>query len=175
MRVGVQMIGPEAANQLLPGFDLRFGARKVTPDECEALVKEAWDELCARTKDEVQEVARAVPDTPIVVLDGFSSFERAEEALRVADQSPNLVFDMSLAHGFGTIEHFIARHGPERVVFGTDVYSHVRADRNPVLEGMLQSKLDPAAKQAILAGTISRILGLPEPSQVQAQQQGVTT
>jgi predicted TIM-barrel fold metal-dependent hydrolase len=109
----------------------------------------------------VQEVARAVPDTPIVVLDGFSSFERAEEALRAAELTPNLVFDMSLAHSFGTIEHFVRRHGAARVVFGTDLYSHVRAGKNHILEGLLASALDDDAKRAILAGNISRILGLP--------------
>lgn len=38
-------------------------------------------------------VARAVPDTPIVVLDGLSGVEQKNEALLVAELAPNLVFD----------------------------------------------------------------------------------
>jgi len=112
----------------------------------------------------VQELARAIPATNILVLDAFSTSEQASEALRVGPATPNLLFDTSLCSGFELIEPMIERIGPERVVFGTDQYSATTPDVRPVrrivLQQIVDSGLDRAAKQAILSGNIRRLLGL---------------
>jgi len=110
----------------------------------------------------IVDAARAVPDTPVVVLDGFSGFERTKEITRAAAEAPNLVFDTSLVYSFDFVEHFVARFGPERVVFGTDMYSVPLAYRRSYpLEQLLVSRLDDSAKAAILHGNIRRVLSLP--------------
>jgi predicted TIM-barrel fold metal-dependent hydrolase len=108
----------------------------------------------------VQEVARCEPDTTMVVLDAFSSFEQGQQAVRVAADTPNLVFDTSLAHDSIAMARFVAEIGPERLVFGTDVYSHVRARRNPTLDLVLELGLSDAELAGVLAGNTRRVLGL---------------
>lgn len=109
----------------------------------------------------IVELAEAVPETPIIVLDGFSGFERTKEITRAARDAPNLVFDTSLVYSFDFVEHFVARFGHERVVFGTDMYSVPLAYRRSYpLEQLLVSRLSTDAKAAILSGNLRRILGL---------------
>ena len=107
----------------------------------------------------VHELADAVPDTTIIVLDAFGSHESAREVMSVAKAAPNLVFDSSLTHSASWIERLAEELGPERVIFGTDVYSHFDPElRNPTLELLLDMKVSDEAKQAILAGNVQRIL-----------------
>jgi predicted TIM-barrel fold metal-dependent hydrolase len=92
-------------------------------------------------------LGRAFPDLPIVVLDAFSTNEQAIQATAIADFVPNLVFDISLAVHTGQITGFIRRFGADRVLFGTDLYSH-------------PFDLTPDQKTAIFAGNIQQILKL---------------
>jgi len=114
----------------------------------------------------VQDLARRIPDTTVIVLDGFSSFERAEEVLPVAHATPNLVFDTSLSHSAYGLERYVREVGADRLVFGTDVYSHVRPHQhNETLARVLAMDLGDEARSAILAGNLRRILGLaPAPA-----------
>ena len=110
----------------------------------------------------ILDAAAAVPDTTIVVLDGFSGFERTKEITRAAAEAPNLVFDTSLVFSFDFVEHFVARFGVERVVFGSDMYSVPLAYRRCYpLEQILVCRLDEETKAAILSGNLRRILSLP--------------
>jgi predicted TIM-barrel fold metal-dependent hydrolase len=110
----------------------------------------------------VAAIARAFPDTPMLVLDAFGSHESTKECFHTAEIAPNLVFDTSLAHGFDLIEQFARVHGSERVVFGTDLYSWPLGRRiSPLLSDIYQSGLDDAAKGNILAGNARRLFSLP--------------
>ena len=98
----------------------------------------------------------------MVVLDAFMTFEQSEHALRIAEDTPNLVFDTSLFHHDWVIPRFIQRIGHERLVFGTDTYSH----RHPVvqnrsLETILGLGLGEPELDAIFSGNLRRILRLP--------------
>jgi predicted TIM-barrel fold metal-dependent hydrolase len=111
---------------------------------------------------QVQELARGIPDTTVVVLDGFSSFEQSRQVLPVADATPNLVFDTSLSYTFTFIEQLVGHVGADRVVFGTDHYSGARGpERNHLLDELLASGLPDGAKRAILADNIRSVLRLP--------------
>jgi predicted TIM-barrel fold metal-dependent hydrolase len=108
----------------------------------------------------VQQVARAIPDTTIVVLDAFGGSEHARQALPIARETANLVFDTSLAHHYMFVEAMIEAVGPERVVFGTDYYSMMSSQPSVVLDELVASGLPAEQKAAILGGNLQRILGL---------------
>jgi hypothetical protein len=85
-------------------------------------------------------VARTIPETPVLALDGFGSYEATRECFFIAEVAPNIVFDTSLSYNFDFIEDFANRFGPDRVVFGTDLYSHPvdpRRQRPPALRTRL--------------------------------------
>jgi len=109
----------------------------------------------------VQAVARAFPDLPIVVLDVFSSHEQASHAMHVAELAPNLVFDTSMAYSIDPILKLMDRYGHQRVVFGTDLYSHpLGYSHSWVLRQFLESGLPPEILADVLAGTAEELLGL---------------
>jgi predicted TIM-barrel fold metal-dependent hydrolase len=109
----------------------------------------------------VAALARAFPDTPMLVLDAFGSHESTKECFHTAEIAPNLLFDTSLASGFELIEQFARAHGAERVVFGTDLYSWPLGRRiSRLLPDICQSGLDDAAKREILAGNARRLFSV---------------
>ena len=120
-------------------------------------VAEASEEALWR----VQAVARAFADLPIVVLDCFSSHEQGTHAMHVAGAAPNLIFDTSLAYTVDPVLRLVERYGHERVVFGTDLYSHpLGYQRSFVLAQLLESALPPNVLQDVLAGNAERLLEL---------------
>lgn len=106
-------------------------------------------------------VARSIPDTPVLALDAFGSYEATRECSFIAEVAPNIVFDTSLSYNFDFIEEFAGRFGPERVAFGTDLYSTPVGRRiSHLLPQILESALSGGDKQAILAGNARRLFGL---------------
>jgi predicted TIM-barrel fold metal-dependent hydrolase len=106
-------------------------------------------------------LARSIPETPVLALDAFSSFEATRECSFVAEVAPNILFDTSLSYNFDYIEEFAVRFGAERVVFGTDLYSHPVGRRISHLLGQVkESALSRADKELILAGNARRLFGL---------------
>ena len=111
-----------------------------------------------------QQVARTVPDTTIVVLDAFGGAEHARQAVVIARETPNLVFDTSLAHHYLFVEAMMNAVGAERLVFGTDYYSMMADPQHSVVLDHLATNDVPAPdKAAILGGNLRRILRLPNP------------
>lgn len=109
----------------------------------------------------VQRVAEAVPDTPVIVLVAFGGTEHARQAVHLAQETPNLVFDTSTAQHYLFVEAMIDAVGPERVVFGTDYYSMMHSPQHAmVLDELVVSGLPDEHKAGILAGNLRRILGL---------------
>ena len=111
-----------------------------------------------------QQVARAVPDTTIVILDAFGGAEHARQAVIIARETPNMVFDTSLAHHYLFVEAMLNAVGPERLVFGTDYYSMMGDPQHSVvLDHLAINDVPTDHKAAILAGNLRRILHLPNP------------
>lgn len=109
----------------------------------------------------VQQVAKAVPDAPVVVLDALGGIEHARQTCIVGAETPNMLFDVSLAHHPMFVDSLVAAIGAERVVFGTDHYSMMPSPLHAgVLDEILAAPLADSEKRMILAGNIERVLGL---------------
>jgi predicted TIM-barrel fold metal-dependent hydrolase len=113
----------------------------------------------------VQDFADSIPEVPVLALDSFSSSEQAREAVRVAQQTPNLYFDTSVCMGLHLILPVLDEVGPERLVFGTDQYSSLGPlrpnSRRNIIDALMATDLvDEEAKRLIFGGNIRRLLGL---------------
>jgi uncharacterized protein len=109
-------------------------------------------------------LARAHPDLPFLALDAFCSFEAARQCSFVAEVAPNVVFDTSLSYNFDAIESLASRFSAERVVFGTDLYSHPVGRRISHLLGqIIACDLDEADKARILGGNARALFGVTPP------------
>ncbi|MCB1026325.1 MAG: amidohydrolase family protein, partial [Microthrixaceae bacterium] len=51
-------------------------------------------------------LARSIPDTPVLALDAFGSYEATRECFFIAEVAPNIVFDTSLSYNFDFVEEF---------------------------------------------------------------------
>ncbi|MBJ18219.1 MAG: amidohydrolase family protein [bacterium] len=108
-------------------------------------------------------LARSIPETPVLALDAFCSYESTRECSFIAEVAPNILFDTSLSYNFDFIEDFARRFGVERVVFGTDLYSTPVGRRiSHLLPQIKESALDQDEKQLILAGNARRLFGIKE-------------
>jgi predicted TIM-barrel fold metal-dependent hydrolase len=106
-------------------------------------------------------LARSIPETPILALDAFGSFEATRECSFIAEVAPNILFDTSLSYNFDFIEDFARRFGVERVVFGTDLYSTPVGRRiSHLLPQIKESALSQDEKKSILAGNARRLFGI---------------
>jgi len=106
-------------------------------------------------------LARSIPDTPVLALDAFGSYEATRECFFIAEAAPNILFDTSLSYNFDFIEEFAREFGAERVVFGTDLYSHPVGRRiSHLLPQIWESKLSAEDKALILSGNAKRLFGI---------------
>ena len=121
----------------------------------------AMDETPEESLWKLALLARELPDTPVLALDAFGSYEATRQCFFIAEVAPNVVFDTSLSYNFDFIEDFADKFGAARVVFGTDLYSHPVGRRiSHILGQILASELSDEAKRAILAGNARRLFGL---------------
>ena len=103
----------------------------------------------------------ATTELTIVALDPFSGFEATRQCFHVAEIAPNVVWDTSLSYNFDFIEDFAKRFGAERVMFGTDLYSHPVGRRiSHLLPQIVESSLADDDKAAILGGNARHLFGV---------------
>jgi predicted TIM-barrel fold metal-dependent hydrolase len=109
----------------------------------------------------IDALADDFPDLTMFVLDAFSSFEQAREVIHVADRRANLLFDTALAYNFGLVQPALARFGPQRFFYGSDIYSWPAVTKpGHMLDQIVDSDLSHADKTALLGGTLRGVLGL---------------
>lgn len=124
-------------------------------------VLHAMDETPEEALWKLAVLARALPDVPMLALDAFGSYEATRQCFFIAEVAPNVIFDTSLSYNFDFIEEFAGEFGVDRVVFGTDLYSHPVGRRiSHLLPQILESALSDEDKRAILSGNAQRLFGL---------------
>jgi len=134
----------------------RMGERNLLP------ILHAMDDTPEESLWKLASIARAFPDLALLALDAFGGFEATRQCFFVADVAPNVVFDTSLSYNFDFIEDFARRFGAERVVFGTDLYSHPVGRRISHLLPQIEAcSLPDRDKAAILGGNARRLLRVP--------------
>jgi predicted TIM-barrel fold metal-dependent hydrolase len=134
----------------------RMGEQGVLP------IIHAMDDTPEEALWKLASIARELPDLTILALDAFGGFEATRQCFFVAEVAPNIVFDTSLSYNFDFIEDFARRFGAERVVFGTDLYSHPVGRRiSHLLPQVMASSLGEAEKAAILGGNARALLRVP--------------
>jgi predicted TIM-barrel fold metal-dependent hydrolase len=107
-------------------------------------------------------LARARPDQQLLALDAFGGFEATRHCFHVADLCPNIVWDTSLSYNFDFICDFARQFGVDRVVFGTDLYSHPVGQRiSHILQQIEASALTDEEKDAVVGGNARRLLRVP--------------
>lgn len=125
----------------------------------------AMDETPEESLWKLAALARSLPDIEFLALDAFGSYESTRQCSFVAEIAPNILFDTSLSYNFDFIEEFAQRFGAERVVFGTDLYSHPVGRRiSHLLPQILESDLSEAQQRLILGDNSRRLFGLDEGS-----------
>jgi len=121
----------------------------------------AMDDTPEESLWKLASIARSLPDLTILALDAFSSYEATRQCFFVADVATNIVFDTSLSYNFDFIEEFAVRFGPERVVFGTDLYSWPVGRRvSHLIPQIVECDLPRDAKAAILGDNARRLFGV---------------
>lgn len=114
-------------------------------------------------------VARAFPETTILALEPFYTFEGIQQCSFIADVAPNIIFDTASCAEIGSMLALAKEIGADRIVYGSQYYSATRPyGANPVppkgkiiLDAILATdKLDDPEKAAILGGNARRIFEL---------------
>jgi predicted TIM-barrel fold metal-dependent hydrolase len=135
----------------------RMGERGLVP------IMHAMDDTPEEALWKLASIARSLPDLTELALDAFGGFEATRQCFFVADVAPNVVWDTSLSDHFDFIEDVARRFGADRVVFGTDLYSHPVGRRiSHLIPQVVASSLPDDDKAAILGGTARRLFGVED-------------
>jgi uncharacterized protein len=109
-------------------------------------------------------LARRFPDVKYLALTAFSGPTQAQQCLEVAIERPNIYFETALMMPNPTfVEEFCRVAGPERLLFGTDLYviPHPIYNCPTTLFELLSANIPGDAKQRILAQNAEELFKLP--------------
>lgn len=147
--------GVSTDNQWVLRYVERIAANEMVP------VIHALDESTEESLWKVGQLALQFPETTMLVLDGYATYEGTKHCAHLADYAPNLVFDTSLSYNADFIIDHVRRFGPGRHVFGTDLYSYPLGRRiSHILAELIASDLDETTKAALVGGTARQLYGL---------------
>jgi predicted TIM-barrel fold metal-dependent hydrolase len=106
-------------------------------------------------------VTREIPEARFVALDPFSSMDQSQWVNDVGGDLPNVWWETGCLFGAGQqVQRFVDRHGPSRVIFGSDYYAEHRSSFPGAMYDVLNTDWDVADKAAILGGNIRELFSL---------------
>lgn len=108
-------------------------------------------------------LAEAFPELPIICLDAMTDQAQFDSALAAAERAPNIILDTtSNCLGSAGVTCCVARLGAERLLFGTNLYSHHRRDLAPCIAEVLDADISDADRRLVLGGNARRLFALTE-------------
>jgi uncharacterized protein len=110
----------------------------------------------------LEELYHAHPDVTFVACDSFSGPTQVRYIMQMAERCPNLYFDTAITFPLMRyLEEFVRRFGPDRLIFGTDLYVAPPTYHYPhVLREILDAPdLTDADKQKIFCDNAERLFG----------------
>lgn len=112
-------------------------------------------------------LVRRFPDVAFVAAHMGGLAAPCGDILRYLPPAPNLYLDTSnAAHTLkaGEFAALLRRHGPERIIFGTDWPWFDPADELPLVESLLgRAGFSETDKARVFGGNIAALLGVPAP------------
>lgn len=112
----------------------------------------------------LEELASAHPDVTLVACDAFSGITQVSYMNAIAERCGNVLFDTAWSIPLTRpVETFARRFGPQRLLFGTDVYSSPDQYAHcHVLDELKASELSEEAISQIVWGNAARLFGLAD-------------
>ncbi|MCH2169735.1 amidohydrolase family protein [Myxococcota bacterium] len=116
----------------------------------------------------LQKLALEFPELTFLAYDAFYSYEQTTEVIFLAEQTPNIVWDLGGPYTpglFQIIEPAIRNLGAERFCFSADMsyVASMKKSPPPLLDSIVSSTLSDDDKQTLLAGSVRRLFGTLEP------------
>jgi predicted TIM-barrel fold metal-dependent hydrolase len=109
----------------------------------------------------LRRLAEAFPDLPILCLDSMTDAVQFEAVLAAGERTPNILIDTtSSVLGPGGVARCVERLGPERLLFGTNLYSRQQTAHMSGLDDVFAANISDDAKALILGGNARRLFGL---------------
>lgn len=109
----------------------------------------------------LERLARQFPSMPFIALDSMTAVHHFEAALALGEAARNVHFDLaSSAVGAAGINALVTRLGPDRLLFGTNLYSMMDHEVMPELIALDEARLPPGDRALIAAGNAVRLLDL---------------
>jgi uncharacterized protein len=106
----------------------------------------------------VEAAARSVPELPVVMLDAFGGYRHSLECFDAAERCPNLLFETSQAWNLHSVVEAVERFGAERVLFGSDIYSHPITFRTANTPAAMAERIGREELGLMLSGNLERLL-----------------
>ena len=115
----------------------------------------------AESPEQLLRLAKEFPELTFLSHDAFYSSRRAQEVLRMAETTPNVLWDIGGPMGWDLTESWVRRHGSERIVYSDSIgYNPAAASRRSLLlQAIKTCDLKEQDKANILGGNIRRLFG----------------
>lgn len=113
---------------------------------------------------QLERLANEFPNLTFVSHDAFYSSEKARETLRMAERTPNILWDIGGPMSFDVVESWVRNHGSERLIFSTGITygpSSSGPRHSNLLESILRSDIKPEDKANILSRNVRKLFGMP--------------
>jgi len=88
----------------------------------------------------LEELYEAHPGVTFVALDPFTSFTQIKNVMAMAKRCSNLYFDTAISMPLARpVEEFVSKFGSQRLLFGSDMYSHAQYVCPSILREILEA------------------------------------
>jgi predicted TIM-barrel fold metal-dependent hydrolase len=108
----------------------------------------------------LEKLALRFPKLTFIALDAFSGLTQTFYLEGIAQRCPNIILETGMAFSMGRIpERFATTLGPERVMYGSDLYTFAASQERPAVLGEIlgSEALSEQGKRDIVWGNAERL------------------